>query len=159
MPAWWIFPNANIYGIWPRSGEIDILEHLGRPEEVMNGYGSIQRDNGSGNGGNVSSSYVATGADWTLDWHTWALLWERSTDNRVILRYFVDGVPYGIFDQSMWAAAPGGQAGSPFDQPFHAILNLAVGIKPGGPGWAGTPDPAISGRYMEVDWVRVWQRN
>jgi hypothetical protein len=64
-----------------------------------------------------------------------------------------------MFDQSMWAAAPGGAAGSPFDQPFFAIFNLAIGIKPGGPTWAGTPDPAISGRFMEVDWVRVWQRN
>ena len=28
-PAFWMLPTDNIYGVWPRSGEIDIMEHVG----------------------------------------------------------------------------------------------------------------------------------
>jgi beta-glucanase (GH16 family) len=44
--------------------------------------------------------------------------------------------------------------GWPFDQPFHLILNLAVGGD-----WGGRKgvDPDIWPSRMLVDWVRVYQ--
>lgn len=47
---------------------------------------------------------------------------------------------------------------APFDRPFHLILNLAIGghlpegRNLGSVSLAGYP------RSMQVDWVRVWQR-
>ncbi|MEL6867121.1 MAG: glycoside hydrolase family 16 protein, partial [Bacteroidota bacterium] len=35
-PAIWMLPTDNTYGIWPKSGEIDIMEYLGHePERVF----------------------------------------------------------------------------------------------------------------------------
>ena len=44
----------------------------------------------------------------------------------------------------------------PFDQPFHLIFNLAVGGN-----WAGQfgVDETIWPKRMEVDYVRVFQKN
>ena len=45
----------------------------------------------------------------------------------------------------------------PFDQPFHWILNLAVG---GAWGRAGGPiDDSVFPQQLEVDWVRVYERD
>jgi beta-glucanase (GH16 family) len=43
---------------------------------------------------------------------------------------------------------------APFDKQFHLILNVAVGG-----GWPGSPDATtIFPQRMEVDWIRVFER-
>src|SRR3546814_9287021 len=32
-PAIWLMPQEGVYGGWPQSGEIDVMEHLNRSEE------------------------------------------------------------------------------------------------------------------------------
>lgn len=149
FPAWWLFPVAETYGQWPRSGELDIMEHPGGIE--LQTVGSTIHWWGSND--HQLKAVIADKIDWSADFHVFGVLWEKSTDNRVIVRWFVDNAPYGMYDQSEWDIAPGGTAGSPFDHPYFMILNLGVGG-----GWAGPPIPASSGSYIEVDWVRVWQR-
>ena len=34
-PAIWIMPTDNAYGLWPDSGEIDIMEHVGYDPGVV----------------------------------------------------------------------------------------------------------------------------
>ena len=48
-----------------------------------------------------------------------------------------------------------GVASWPFDQPFYLLLNLAVGGS-----WGGQKgvDESVFPQRLEVDWVRVWQR-
>ena len=42
-PAIWMMPNESSYGKWPRSGEIDILEHVGYdPEDTLLVHGALQ---------------------------------------------------------------------------------------------------------------------
>ena len=36
-PAIWMLPTNNTYGVWPNSGEIDIMEHVGYDNNVING--------------------------------------------------------------------------------------------------------------------------
>ena len=43
----------------------------------------------------------------------------------------------------------------PYDQPFHLILNIAVG---GNWGGAQGVDPNIWPKRMEIDYVRMYQR-
>ena len=51
------------------------------------------------------------------------------------------------------------RTGAPFDQPFHLILNLAIG--------GGLPEGRDVGgvsrkdfpKRLSIDWVRVWQKD
>ena len=154
FPAWWLMPITNTYGGWPKSGELDIMEAIGLAD-LTSGHGTFICDRSPEyDGYGFKKSVTARGVDYTADFHTWGLLWEKSIDNRVILRWYIDNVPYGMYDQSEWPPGQGGPAGSPFDQPFHMIINLGIG----GP-WAGAPTADASGSFIEVDWVRVWQRS
>lgn len=146
--ALWAMPQAQAYGWWPNSGEIDVLEHLGRSSEAGNGYSTVHFHNASGHGQVFVS---ARHPDFTRDWHTWGCLWEKNGPVR--LRFYVDGRLYGTIDQGQWPSAPGGGPGSPFDKAFYLIMNLTVGG-----AWAQAPVPSVSGKALEVDWVRVWQK-
>ena len=148
--ALWMMPRDNAYGYWPRSGEIDILEYLGRTGENTNGYSTLHYARDAA--GNHAQNYrAATATNWSQAWHTWSVLWDRNPNGSEFFRFYVDGRAYGEIDESQWHAV-NGAAGSPFDRPFYFILNMTVGGD-----WAGAPTDGVSGRYMEVDWIRVYK--
>lgn len=144
--ALWMMPRDNAYGVWPNSGEIDILEYIGKPQEVTQGYTTLHFANGP------AVSRAATGTNWSLAWHTWGCLWDRTSSGSEFLRFYVDGNPYGTITETQWPAVAGHQAGSPFDQAFYFVLNLTVGGI-----WAGSPSDAMNGRTLEIDWIRVYK--
>lgn len=145
-----LFEIRDKFGYWLSSGEIDILEHLGRADEVGDGYSTLHYANPGGNHGQTFC--VANTADWTTGFHVWACLWNRTSDGRIHLRFFVDGKMYGQFDDSQWPAAPGGGQGSPFDQAFYLIFNLAVGG-----AWAQALEASADGKSLDIDWVKVYR--
>jgi len=150
-PAFWMLSQDSPYGSWAATGEIDIVEAVnldGQP-----GPGGL----GGGNdivgtihfGGefpaNQSSSTPYTPSeDVTADFNTYALEWDENE-----IRWYFNGILYAVQNSWFSTAAP---YPAPFDQPFHILLNLAVGgDAPGAPN-GSTPFPAT----MEVDWVRVY---
>ncbi|MFW5820361.1 MAG: glycoside hydrolase family 16 protein [Bacteroidota bacterium] len=40
-PAFWVMPAENVYGGWPASGEIDIMEMVGLDPSTVHGTGQI----------------------------------------------------------------------------------------------------------------------
>lgn len=141
VPAFWMLPADDMYGWWPKSGEIDIMEHP--TNEVSNIYGSIHTELYNNFGGVGNEGDVTVVADAESEFHIYAVEWNEDQIN-----FYVDNNLYYMFSNDY-----GGSATWPFDKPFYIILNLAVGG-----GWVGDPDettvfPAI----MEVDWVRVYQ--
>ena len=141
VPAFWMLPAENIYGWWPKSGEIDIMEQPSN--EVSNIYGTIHSETYNSITGTGSVGGVTVVPDAQSEFHVYAVEWNA---NRI--DFYVDAQNYFSFINNS-----GGSATWPFDEPFYIILNLAVGG-----GWVGNPDsttvfPAI----MEVDWVRVYQ--
>lgn len=149
--ALWMMPATNAYGYWPRSGEIDIVEYLGRSDEARFAYSTIHFD-ADGRGKADKRARTAAGSEWSGAWHSWGCQWDRSLDGQTFFRFFVDGKPFGTVHESEWREAPGGAGGSPFDQPFHLIINLAVGGD-----WAGPADDRVSGQFLEIDWVRLYK--
>jgi beta-glucanase (GH16 family) len=161
-PAFWLLPEEGAtkdcsgcgkYGIWPRSGEIDIMEMFGGKDNT-NIHGTVHYgDVGQWVHRTFSSELKAAVSK---DWHTYGIEWSMET-----IKFTLDGKQYGqaikatALSPGWWSA---GNANGPFDTNFHLLLNLAAG----GSYTNNTPDDAISrtiaeGRNtMTVDWVRVW---
>jgi beta-glucanase (GH16 family) len=139
-PAIWMLPTEEIYGGWPRSGEIDIMEYVGHEPQRVFGtihYGhDFWRYNSQG-----LELESGTFAD---DFHIFTVLWNESC-----IQFQMDGKNVGE-PNTRTTTLP---TTFPFDQKFHILLNVAVGGNlPGNPD-ANTVFP----QTMEVDYVRVYQ--
>ena len=148
-PAFWMSPQDKIYGDWPQSGEIDILEIKGH--DMTKSYGNaiwgiegmpINQDKQTYN------FPPGNGAD---NWHVYAVEWNLGKFD-----YFIDGNYYGTidnFDAPNATTHPG-----PFDDGFYLRLNMAVGGTYLDPPWNDANNAiAELPATMEVDWVRVYQ--
>lgn len=156
-PALWMLPTESVYGGWPRSGEIDILEAInsnGTGGNEIHGtlhYGSAWPDNRYS-----GTSYEPSTRVWE-DFHTYAVEWSEGE-----IHWFVDETHYATQTSAGWftyyEGAPGegfvfGQGAAPFDQAFHLIMNLAVGGN-----WPGAPDESTEfPQSLQVDYVRVYE--
>lgn len=142
-PAIWMLPSEWRYGGWPSSGEIDIMELLGHEPDTVHGtihYGGL------GSHLYTGKPYQLTEGNFTDEFHTFAIEWEETE-----MRWYVDGKKYQT--QTVWSTKNKPYP-APFDQPFHLILNVAVGGH-----WPGEPnDTTIFPQQMVVDYVRVYQR-
>lgn len=147
-PAIWMLPVGNVYGGWPKSGEIDIMESVGcTPGQVLgtvhtNAYNHMHNSQAYGSH-SLSES----------DWHTYAIQWTERE-----IQWFVDDSLFAVFrpthqNSDRW----------PFSQKFYLILNLAVGGSWGGmclpaegPSCDGGSDFS-RGQVLEVDYARVYR--
>jgi beta-glucanase (GH16 family) len=149
-PAIWMMPGAYLgwgewlgkYGDWPASGELDIME-------AVNDMNSVHHSLHYGGQGwwnkESQSCWVSPGWSYAWEYHTYIVEWAPWN----IIKFFVDGVLTCSFN-GWWSSGGGWPA--PFDQPFHLIMNLAVGGN-----WPGWPDDSVLPAKMYVDYVRVFQ--
>ena len=143
-PAFWLLPQDNAYGTWAASGEIDVMEAVNLGVAGSNAvHGTIHFGGEWPDNESAGSQYeVATNA--TSDFHDYALEWDEAE-----MRWYVDGVLYAM-QNSWWT--PTAAFPAPFDQPFHILLNSAVGGN-----FPGSPDASsVFPVTMEVDYVRVY---
>lgn len=140
-PAIWMLPTDNVYGSWPKSGEIDIMEHVGFDQDrvhVTVHTAAYNHSIGTQRGKNQVVANASTAFHlYRIDWTPYAV------------RGFID-------DQQMFEFVNEGKSASvwPFDQKFHLLLNVAFG---GNWGGAQGVDPNIFPQSMEVDYVRVYK--
>jgi len=156
-PAFWMLSDDDVYGGWPLSGEIDIMEgfNTGVPDSGRVG-GATQYGMMWPNYYPMDEHYHPIGK-LTEDFHVYAVEWEADE-----MRWFIDGDHYMTQRSEAWYSYIwGGQdtgfhvptARAPFDQPFHIILNLAIGGNAVGQADTDWPED----RRFEVDYVRVYQ--
>lgn len=147
--AAWMLPTDWVYGGWPLSGEIDIMEHVGyNPDEI---HGTIHTAAYNHNAG-TQIGYTKQVSDATTAFHVYELVWEPA-----YMEVFVDGVSYGRFGYNpLFNTDVENFEAWPFDQRFHIILNLAFG---GSWGGAQGIDETLTEATMEVDYVRVYQKD
>ena len=150
LPAFWLMANdENVYGQWPRCGEIDCMEVMG--QETNKAYGTIHY--GNPHSESQGTYTIKDGDDFSDAFHTFTCDWEPGK-----ITWYVDGVKY--HEESDWYSTTVGQGTltypAPFDQPFYIILNLAVGGS-----WVGNPNDETSfeNNPYEIDYVRVYQKD
>jgi len=140
-PAIWMLPTDWVYGGWPDSGEIDIMEHVGYDMQRVHGTVHTE-DYNHMLGTQVGTSIIGTNVD--TEFHVYALEWRP---DRIDV-FYDDTLYFTFFNEGT------GSATWPFDQRFHLILNIAVG---GNWGGAQGVDETIWPQKMEVDYVRVYE--
>ena len=141
-PAFWMLgADIGLVG-WPRCGEIDIMEHIGREPSIV--HGTVHGPGYSGGSGIGAQTALANGARFAESFHDFAVEWSPAG-----IEFFLDGQSYGkVTPASM---RPGVQWA--FDHPFFLLINLAVGGQ-----WPGYPDATTTfPQMLLVDWVRVWE--
>ena len=138
-PAFWLL-GANIDSVgWPASGEIDVMENIGREPAMV--HGTLHGPGYSGDKG-VTASHSLPGAAFADDFHVFAVEWTPGE-----IRWLVDAREYR---RTTPADLPPG-ARWVFDHPFFLLLNVAVGG-----AWPGDPDASTTfPQRMVVDYIRV----
>lgn len=143
-PALWMMPRFSVYGEWPASGEIDVMEGRGN-RNLFDGATNVGSEQAGStihfgprwdfNGWPTSHNTRNRVPGWSAGFHTYRLEWTTSGlrflyDNELVL-YIPVGSGFwerGGFQNSglpnPWVNAT---PMAPFDQEFFLIMNLAVG--------------------------------
>jgi len=181
-PAMWLLPEDQAYGVWPASGEIDLVESRGNDKSYPAG------------GNNCFGSTLHFGPFWpedpytlahgekcldagTLndDFHTFGLYWSEDhiytyldTDANRVLDLPVN---QSFWQRGGWDKNPtlnnpwtGQPDVAPFDQKFYLIFNLAVGgvngyfpDGQGGKPWSDATSTAMADFNNALDSVvKTW---
>lgn len=142
-PAIWMLPTDWEYGGWPDSGEIDIMEHVGYDQNRIHQTVHTEAYNhtrGTQKSGTLVVDSVSSGFhDYSIEW------FEDKID------FFIDDALVFTFENENNSFREW-----PFDKRFHLILNIAFG---GDWGGAMGIDPSCLPQKMEVDYVRVYEKN
>jgi len=142
-PAFWMLGDNFGSAGWPKCGEIDIMENVGKEPGIN--HGSLHGPSST----NATSDLTATitlpaGQALSNDFHVYAVEWEPDA-----IRFYLDANLYATFAAAQWP--PGGTW--IFDHRFFLILNVAVGGD-----WPGSPDDTTDfPQTMLVDYVRVYK--
>ena len=141
-PAFWMMPKDSVYGGWPNSGEIDIMENA---PAVCGNHKLFSSLHAEGHSGEHPVSIGAKVYDDNLrnEWHTIGVKW---TENEIITYY--DDVAVGSYTND------GTTSNWPYNEKFYIILNLAIGGNLGGTNYVSS----LGGEAeFLIDYVRVYQ--
>jgi beta-glucanase (GH16 family) len=138
-PAFWMLGADIKTADWPKCGEIDVMEFIGKTPETV--YFTLH---GPGYSGGKAISKPAPLAD-RDGFHVYGIEWAPESltfllDERPVRTLTPKDLPAG----TKWV----------YDHPHFLLLNLAVGGD-----WPGNPDATtVFPQDYVIDWVRVWQR-
>ncbi len=140
-PAFWMLPEKSVYGGWPKSGEIDIMEMIGK--EPSKNYGTVHFGPGPGSTQLGQSISLSSGIFYD-EFHVFSLEWSENE-----IKWLLDGKLYSTFSKKDF-----GVNNYPFNEEFYFIINLAVGGN-----WPGNPDTnTFQNQQLLVDYIRVFEK-
>ena len=137
-PAFWML-GSNISELgWPKCGEIDVLEYVGRDPNII--FTSLHTQDSFGNTINTKKTNLP---NIEKGFHTYGMDWNKEkisffVDNKLVYTFQPE-----IKNENTW----------PFNQPFYFIINLAIGGNFGGT----TIDKDIINQTFEIDYIKVYQ--
>lgn len=122
-PAIWMMPVHNEYGRWPKSGEIDIMEHTANKLDEPFFCLHTEKYNHTGTEAYKKVKNIPGFSD---------------EFNKIVLDWEEDKITYILNDEHIATYTRGMNGldsthkGWPFDQEFYLIINLAIGGTFGG---------------------------
>lgn len=137
-PAFWML-GSNISEIaWPKCGEIDILEYVGREPQTV--FTTLHTQDSHGNSINTKKTKLK---NIEQGYHIYAIDWTK------------DKIDFLVDNQLVYSFNPANKTEDiwPFDKPFYFIVNVAVGGNFGG----HEIDDSIFPQDFSVDYIRVYQ--
>lgn len=146
-------PEGNHTGIWmmpappaekwPKSGEIDIMEHLGSESKIYETVHSWYLDDMD----ETSPKGQGTVDIDNSEWNTYGVIWTLDS-----ITYTVNGEEYLSYPNLHLTNAQNAAYQWPFDHPFYLILSQSLG---GDGTWAGPIDDAALPAVFQIDWIKV----
>lgn len=137
-PAFWML-GANIDQVgWPKCGEIDILEYVGKNPNIV--FTSLHTQDSHGNTINTKKTTIKTIEQ---GFHLYAIDWNKDK-----IAFFVDNKLVYTFQPETK-----NEATWPYNKPFYFLINLAIGGNFGGPD----VDDSIFPQEFEIDYIKVYQ--
>ncbi len=137
-PAFWML-GKNISKVgWPASGEIDILEYVGKEPNTI--FMSLHTKASHGNTINTKKMILNNVED---DFHTYAIDWRKEK-----IDFYIDNELVYTFQPKEKTTETW-----PFKQQFYFILNLAVGGSFGG----SEIDDTIFPQQFVIDYIKVYK--
>lgn len=140
-PAIWMLPTDRAYGDWPKSGEIDIMEHVGYDQNNVHFTTHTEAYYFKINTQKSSTRLIPDASTafhlYRVDWTPYAI--RGYFDNVLVFEFVNEGKGYKVW---------------PFDKRFHLLINLAVG---GDWGGAQGIDDTIFPQKFEIDYVKYFK--
>ena len=135
LPAFWMLSQSEDLSknsdytcggdecIWAAIGEIDIVEASNPGGTGGNEILGTIHYGGEFPGNLFTTTYFTPSVDITETFNTYALEWDEDE-----IRWYFNGELYASQPEDVWfSTADNGGEGAPFNQPFHILLNVAVG--------------------------------
>jgi beta-glucanase (GH16 family) len=137
-PAIWMMgTNHSIVG-WPRCGEIDIMEFVGKePDGIHATLHFSKEGRHASKGGKITTTAPYN------DFHIYAVEWRPDR-----MDFFFDQQKYFTFDIDL----AGVGADNPFRKPHYLLINLALGGS-----WGGPMDDSVLPQQYLIDYVRIYE--
>ena len=144
-PAIWMMPTDSMFGGWPRSGEIDLMESRGsNSQQVLSTLHYFQ--NGHKFQGN---EFNAT--NFNEEFHNIDLVW-----NKEKISFYIDK-KYIVFETSLNSTL--GEL-YPFNEDFYLILNVEIGgnfVQEPVPSEICSPTVCNDSQKLIIDYVRYYK--
>jgi beta-glucanase (GH16 family) len=137
-PAFWMLGSSIKTLGWPKAGEIDIMEYVGKNPQTL--YTTLHTEDSHGNSINAKVTKIPNIEE---GFHLFAIDWTKES-----ISFYVDDLLVYTFNPALknentW----------PYDHPFYIIINMAIGGNFGGP----EVDDTIFPQQYIVDYVKVYQ--
>lgn len=136
-PAIWTL-GSNVYEVdWPTSGEIDIMEHVGKEPDTI--HTNIHYASPS-DGRHTQHQKKRDILGIYDDFQVYSMEWD---EKKIVI--FVNSVALNTFDVQL--------AGDIYNKSQYLLLNLALGGD-----WGGEIDDSIFPVHYEIDYVRIYKK-
>lgn len=140
----WMMPEPPA-DKWPKSGEIDIMEHLNNDNIIYQTVHSwylddMDKDDPKGQG---------TAEINEEDWNVYGIIWDEGS-----ITFTVNGESYLTYP-NLGLSGEDGAYQWPFNHDFYIILSQSLGGKD---TWAGEIDNSELPAEFLIDWVKVYQK-